>query len=97
MIRGTIRAGGRHHMADGGTHRVVLVIARHLLDQSPVVLKQHEVAQVVQQSSWGQHAAHQGLQFIELAQRVQVHAVDGAPLQKALGVGRQAAQAGVGP
>ena len=84
-------------MTDGSAHRVVLVVARHLLDQSAIVFEEYEVAQVIQQGGWVQYTAHQGLQFFELAQRVQVHAVDGAPLQKALGVGRQAAQAGIRP
>jgi hypothetical protein len=40
------------------------------LTDAAIVLKQHKVAQVVQQVLRCQHAAHQGLQLVELAQRV---------------------------
>ena len=58
-----VTAGARcfHHLRDGCTHRMELVIARDLLDQRAVVFKQHEVTQVVQQVLRSQHAAHQRL------------------------------------
>ena len=73
-------------MLDSGPNGVVLVVAGRLLDQLAVVLEQHEVAQIVQQVLGGQGAAHQGLQFVERAQRVQIHSVDGAPLLEALSI-----------
>jgi hypothetical protein len=82
-------ARGGHHMLDGRAHRVELVVAGNLLDQLAVVFEQHEVAQVVQQVARRQHAAHQRFQLVELAQRVELHAVDRAPLHEALGVGRE--------
>ena len=39
-----------------------------------------------------QHAAHQRFQLVELAQRVELHAVNRAPLHEALGIGRERAQ-----
>ena len=68
------RAAGarrRHHLVDGRAHRMELVVAGDLLDQRAVVLEQHEEAQVIQQVGRRQHAAHQRLQLVELAQRVQ--------------------------
>jgi hypothetical protein len=82
-----------HHLLDRRPHRVELVVAGDLLDQPAVVLEQHEVAQVVEQHGRGEHAADQGLQLVELAQRVEVDAIDGAPLHEALGIGRQRAHA----
>ena len=74
------------HLRDGGAHRVELVIPGDLFDQRAVVLEQHEVTQVIQQIGRRQHAAHQRLQFVELAQRVQRDAIDGAPGHEALTV-----------
>ncbi len=68
-----------------------LVIAGNLLHQPAVILEQHEVAQVVQQHRRLQHATHQRFQLVELAQRVDVHAIDGAPAGKALDIRRQRA------
>ena len=85
----------RHHMRHGGAHRVVLMVAGNLLNQAAIVLEQHKAAQIIQQHRRRQHALHQRLQLVECAQRVQVHPVDGAPLHETLGVGRQAAQAGL--
>ena len=73
-----------------------LVVARNFFDDAAIVLKQHKVAQVIQQISRSQHAAHQSLQFLELAQRVQRHAVNRAPLHEALGIGRQRTHARLG-
>ena len=66
-----------------------LVVAGDLLDQAAVILEQHEEAQVVQQVRRRQHAAHQRLQFVEGAQRIERDAIDGAPGHEALAVGRQ--------
>lgn len=66
------------------------------MNQLAVVLEQHKVAHIVEQDLGGQGTAHQGLQFIELAKMVELDAVDGAPLQKAFGVGRQGAHTGLG-
>jgi hypothetical protein len=81
-----------HHLRNGRAHRVELVVAGDLLDQLAVVLEQHEVAQVVQQVGRRQRASHQRLQLVELAQRVERVAVDGAPLHEALAVGRERTQ-----
>ena len=93
---GFIGAGGGHHLLYGGTHRMKLVVTRHLFDQGAVILKQDKKSQVVQQISRGQHAAHQSLQLLKLAQRVQCHAVNGAPLHESLGIGRERAHARLG-
>ena len=95
LVGCTVGARCGHHMTNGCSHRVVLVVARHLLYQAAVILEQDEVAQVVQQHLRVEHAVHQGLQLVELTQWVQVHAVDGSPLQKAFGAGRQAPHAGI--
>ena len=87
--------GSRDYMLNGGAYRVVLVVAGNLLNQAAIVLKQHKAAHIIQQHRRRQHALHQRLQLVECAQRVQVHPVDGAPLHETLGVGRQAAQAGL--
>ncbi len=73
-------------------HRMELVIARDLLDDVAVVLEQHEAAQIVQQHRGRQHAAHQRLQLVERAQRVERDAVDRAPGHESLGIRRQRAQ-----
>ena len=41
------------------------------------------------------HPADQGFELVELAQRIQIHAIDGAPLHEALGIGRQGTHAGI--
>lgn len=86
----------RHHLPDGRPHRVELVVAGDLLDQHPVVLEQHEEAQVIEQHRRRQRAAHQGLQFVELAERVEGVAVDGAPAHETLGISRQGTEARIG-
>ncbi len=86
-------ARGADHLLDGCTHGMELVIAGNLLHQPSVILEQHEVAQVVQQHRRLQHATHQRFQLVELAQRVDVHAIDGAPAGKALDICRQRAHA----
>jgi hypothetical protein len=64
-----------------------LVIGRDLLDQSAVILKDDEVAQVIQQVLFLEDAAHQRLQLAKLSQRVALFAVDGPPRHKALFIG----------
>ena len=90
----------RHHLRDGRAHRMELVVARDLLHQraaQPTILfEQHEVAQVVQQIRRGQHTAYQCLQLVELAQRVERDAVDGAPRHEAFAIGRERAHQRLG-
>ena len=86
----------RHHLRDGRAHRMELVVARDLLHQRAVILEQHEVAQVVEQVGRCQHAAHQRLQLVELAQRVERDAVDGAPRHEAFAIGRERAHQRLG-
>ena len=69
-----------------------LVIAGDLLDQRAVILEKHEEAQVVEQIGRRQYAMNQRFQFVELAQRVKRHAVDGAPLHETFAVRRQGAE-----
>ena len=83
----TTRARGGDHLIDRGTHGMELVIASDLLDQGAVILEQDEEAQVVEQDGRGQQAAHQRFQFVELAERVERHPVDGAPLHEAFAIG----------
>ncbi|MNQ91871.1 hypothetical protein D3C85_1072700 [compost metagenome] len=80
---------GADHLPNGGAHGVELVIAGNLLHQPAVIFKQHEVAQVIEQHLRRQGTAHQGLQFVELTHRVEILAVDGAPVHEAFGIGRQ--------
>ena len=82
-----VRSGRGNHLGNGRAHGVELVVAGDLLDQAIVVLEKHEEAQVVQQVGRRQHAAHQRLQFVERAERVERDAVDGAPGHEALTVG----------
>ena len=91
-----VRARGFNDPVDGQTHGMKLVVAGNFLDQRAVVLEQHEVAQVVQQVLRRQHAAHQRLQLVEFAERVQRHAVNGAPGHEALRVGGQRSQQRLG-
>ena len=101
-LHATGRTGPRrsHHLRDGRAHRVELVVARDLLHQraaQPTILfEQHEVAQVVQQIRRGQHTAYQCLQLVELAQRVERDAVDGAPRHEAFAIGRERAHQRLG-
>ncbi|MNF62263.1 hypothetical protein D3C84_439400 [compost metagenome] len=85
---------GGDHLLNGGAHGVELVIAGNLLHQPAVILEQHEVAQVIEQHLRRQGTPYQGFQLVELAQRVKIFAVDGAPVHEALGIGRQRAHAG---
>ncbi len=73
--------------------RVELMIAGDLFHQATVILEQHEVTQVIQQQLRRHHTAQQGLQFVELTQRIELFAVDGAPVHKAFGISRQRAHA----
>ena len=93
---GAALAGRGHHLRDGRTHRMELVVASNLLDQRAVILEQHEGAQVIEQGRRRQDPAHQGFQFVELTQRVELHPVDGAPLHEALGIGRERPHPGLG-
>ena len=89
----TAGARGTYHLADRRTHGMELVVASDLLHQPAIILEQHEVAQVIQQQLRRQRTAHQRLQLVELAQRIELLAIDGAPVHEALGIGRQRAHA----
>ncbi|MNV20524.1 hypothetical protein D3C71_1114270 [compost metagenome] len=90
------RRGRSHHLGNGGAHRMKLVVARNLFHQLAIVFKQHKVAQVIEQVLRRQHAANQRLQLVELAQRVQRHAVNRAPRHEALGACAQRPQQRLG-
>ena len=68
-------------------HCMKLVVARHFLDQTAIVFKQHEEAQIVQQIGRCQCAAHQSFKLLKLAQWVQRDAIYRAPLHEALRIG----------
>ena len=84
-----VRAAGarcRYHLVNRRPHRMELVITGNLLDQRPVILEQHEEAQVIEQLRRRQNATNQRLQLVELAQRVERQAIYRSPLHEALGI-----------
>ena len=94
--RGLVGAGCRHHMFNGCTYRVKLVVARHFFHQMAVIFEQHKKTQVVEQIGRSQHATNQGFQLLEFAQWVQRNTINGAPLHVALFIAGQRAHAGFG-
>ena len=70
------------------------MVGGDLLDQPAVVLEQDEMAQVFQQQLAPEHAQGQRLQLAHRPQRIDRHAIDGAPGQEALAVGGERAHPG---
>ena len=85
----TTGLGSAHHLLNGRTYGMELVVPGNLLNQRPIIFKQHKEAQVIEQDCRRQQTPNQRFQLIELTQGVEVYPVNRAPLHKALGIGRQ--------